>query len=455
MNNEKPKSLADFACDMKRDWDYRANENAKWFINTFKLHQSDDEFYATGDPLIERFVLSDPILTEGRDLNSLRLLEIGCGIGRMTKRLAQVFGEVHAVDVSAEMINQACERFRGVKNAFFYETNGLDFSALPDNYFDVIFSVYVFQHVPSVDVIHSNIRDACRTLKPGGMFKFQACGITSPAYEAMPKDTWAGTSFGEADIRRAARESGAHLVSITGLGAQYCWTILRKPLASVRNADAPATRPKIELFGRSDTMRLKAIPIRSNLKLIVSGFDPDEVDANSVAVEINGQDFLPFSVGRIDGEFTGAMRVDGSTRLTQIEICVPGSLQSGIANVRVKHPESRPSEAVTLELLEPLRVPPRIEVITNMVDGGVDVYAQGEKSVFRVSTHGLDDAATTDNVRVLVGEHEISPDSVIFLPANALHMAIAKMPEHVSAGEVEVRIQFRDLVSESKRVILL
>src|SRR5215510_7760991 len=370
MDNEKPKSLADFACDMKRDWDYRAKENAKWFINTFKLHQSDDEFYATGDPLIERFVLNDPILIEGRDLRSLRLLEIGCGIGRMTKRLAQIFGEVHGVDVSAEMINQACELFRGVKNVFFYETNGLDFSALPGNYFDIIFSVYVFQHVPSVDVIHSNIRDACRTLKPGGMFKFQACGITSPIYEAMPKDTWAGTSFSEADIRRAARENGAQLVSVTGLGAQYCWTILRKPSASVRNAGAPATRPRIELFGRSDAMQVKVIPIRSNLKLIVSGFDLDRVDANSVIVEINGREFLPHEVRRAGDEFADAMQVDVPASLIQIEIEVPDSLQSGISSVRVKHLESRPSEAITLELLEPQRIAPRIEVITNVVDGG-------------------------------------------------------------------------------------
>jgi hypothetical protein len=67
----------------------------------------------------------------------------------------------------------------------------------------------------------------------------------------------------------------------------------------------------------------------------------------------------------------------------------------------------------------------------------------------------LDDAATPDNVRVLVGEHKIKPISVTFLPANALHMAIAQMPEHISAGDAEVRIQFHDLVSASKRISLL
>ncbi len=257
--DQKEKSLKHISSDMKRDWDNRAVENAKWFINTFKLQQSDEEFYATGGLDIERFVLNDPMLIGRRDLKSLRLFEIGCGIGRMTKHLAEIYGEVHGVDVSGEMINLARTRFQEIDNVFFYETNGLDFSPLPDNYFDIIFSAYVFQHTPSVDVIHSNIRDACRLLKPGGIFKFQTSGVTSPDFEAMPKDTWMGTSFSESEIRRAARENRAQLISITGIGEQYCWTLLRKPLAS--DARPSITRPEIESFGRSDALEDKAIPI--------------------------------------------------------------------------------------------------------------------------------------------------------------------------------------------------
>src|SRR5262245_14390961 len=181
--------LQNFADAMKRDWDDRARENAKWYINTVKKDQSDDEFDSTGRPEVQNFVLADPVLTKDRDLKQLRLLEIGCGIGRMTKHLAEAFGEVHATDVSAQMIAQARERMRDYPNVFLYETSGVDFVALPENYFDMIFSVYVFQHVPDISVVHSNIRDACRTLKPGGLFKFQVCGIDHEAYARMPKDT--------------------------------------------------------------------------------------------------------------------------------------------------------------------------------------------------------------------------------------------------------------------------
>ncbi len=38
----------------------------------------------------------------------MRVLEIGCGAGSITRALARLFGEVHAVDVSGEMAALAC-----------------------------------------------------------------------------------------------------------------------------------------------------------------------------------------------------------------------------------------------------------------------------------------------------------------------------------------------------------
>src|SRR5262245_43722097 len=103
-------TLSNFTEAMKRDWDTRARENAKWYIHTVKKDQTDDEFHATAGPEVTNLVLAAPVFTAGRDLKRLRLLEIGCGIGRMTRHLADAFGEVHATDVSAEMIAQARER---------------------------------------------------------------------------------------------------------------------------------------------------------------------------------------------------------------------------------------------------------------------------------------------------------------------------------------------------------
>jgi SAM-dependent methyltransferase len=142
-------NFAAFSSDMKRDWDRRARENAKWFINTFKLDQSDEEFYLTGQKDFEGLVLQDlALLTDRRDPKSLGVLEVGCGVGRMTLHFAQVFGEVYGVDVSADMIRLAKERLSEHHHIYFYETNGLDFAEFPNDNFDLIFSAFVFQHVP-------------------------------------------------------------------------------------------------------------------------------------------------------------------------------------------------------------------------------------------------------------------------------------------------------------------
>src|SRR5262245_12086816 len=127
--SDKQRTLQDFAHEMKRDWDERARQNAKWFINSAKLQQSDQEFDATGKVEVERHVQADlALLAQGRDPKSLRVLEIGCGLGRMTRPLAETFGEVHATDVSAEMIRQARGRLHGLTNVHLSETNGLDFA---------------------------------------------------------------------------------------------------------------------------------------------------------------------------------------------------------------------------------------------------------------------------------------------------------------------------------------
>ncbi len=454
MAESTQQSLQDFAEAMKRDWDDRARENAKWYINTVKKDQSDDEFDATGRPEVDNFVLADPILARGRDLKSLRLLEIGCGIGRMTKRLAASFGEVHATDVSAEMVNRARERLRNCANVFLHETSGVDFAALPNDYFDVIFSVYVFQHVPDASVIHSNIRDACRTLKPGGLFKFQVCGIDHEAYARMPKDTWTGALFADADIRRAARESNTKLVSILGYGTQYCWVILRKPLS--QTSARSTAQPKIELFGRSDAPEIKAIPTNGDyayLTLVASGLDQNEADANSVIVEINGQDYLPLYVGSVGDNFAEAMQPDRD-QLTQINIGITAKMARGMAAVRVKF-GGEESDPALVEFLEPRPIIPKINLISNAVDGGLDVHARGDKAVFRVFASGLDDTATPDNVRVHVDERILKPISVNFVPANGVYMTVAQMPEDIAAGDAEVKLQFDDRVSLPARTRII
>ena len=89
---------------MRRDWDDRAHADA-FYYSTWKVgHKWDPkEFFESGDRDCRLFV--DPIIKElGIEPGNLAVLELECGVGRMTKALACRFRSVHATDVSPEMV---------------------------------------------------------------------------------------------------------------------------------------------------------------------------------------------------------------------------------------------------------------------------------------------------------------------------------------------------------------
>jgi ubiquinone/menaquinone biosynthesis C-methylase UbiE len=89
----------------------------------------------------------------------MKVLEIGCGSGRITRALAEIFGEVYAVDISGEMIRQAARGAADTPNAHVFQNSGTDLAVLGDIQVDFAFSFIVFQHIPSREVIHSYVRE--------------------------------------------------------------------------------------------------------------------------------------------------------------------------------------------------------------------------------------------------------------------------------------------------------
>ncbi len=92
-------------------------------------------------------------ICQGKDPKQMRVIEIGCGAGRISRALARLFGEVHGVDVSGEMVAQASKALADTPNAFVYQNNGMDLTVLPQGPYDFAFSTIVFQHIPSREVI--------------------------------------------------------------------------------------------------------------------------------------------------------------------------------------------------------------------------------------------------------------------------------------------------------------
>lgn len=208
---------------MRQDWDERARQNARYFVNTEKQDWTDDEFFASGRRTVDEEIRTDMInICQEKDPARMKVLEIGCGAGRVTRALSELFGEVWAVDVSGEMIRQATASLRDRPGVRLIQNNGTDLSAIPgEALFDFAFSTIVFQHIPSKDVIETYVREVGRLLKPGALFKFQVQGDTSIA--TSPEDTWLGAAFSDADACAMAERCGFEPRYRHGAGEQYFW----------------------------------------------------------------------------------------------------------------------------------------------------------------------------------------------------------------------------------------
>jgi len=208
---------------MQRDWDARARENARYYVNTAHADWNEQEFFRSGEQTVMEEVLTDMTnICQGIWPKRMKVLEIGCGAGRVTRALADVFGEVHAVDVSGEMIRQARQALGDQPDVFLYQNNGTDLTVLPPGVqFDFAFSSIVFQHIPSREVIENYVREVHRVLRAGALFKFQVQGDTTVT--SSPDDTWVGVPFTDEAAVEMADKCGFEPRYRHGAGNQYFW----------------------------------------------------------------------------------------------------------------------------------------------------------------------------------------------------------------------------------------
>src|SRR5436853_7683687 len=130
---------------MRREWDARARENARHYVATGRSDWTEEEFFASGEQAVSEDILTDMTnVCQGKAPQEMRVLEIGCGAGRLTRALAELFGEVHAVDVSGEMVERARAALAGFPRAHVYQNNGCDLSVIPPLEFDFAYSAIVF-----------------------------------------------------------------------------------------------------------------------------------------------------------------------------------------------------------------------------------------------------------------------------------------------------------------------
>jgi malonyl-CoA O-methyltransferase len=113
---------------------------------------------------------SENLFEQFRDVGGLRVLELGCGTGRQTLRMAQAGAHVIAVDFSAGMMERA--RTKAGAAAVRFVKHDLE-TPLPfaDASFDRVVSCLVLEHIRRLDQFFAECKRVC---KPDGLIVLSA-----------------------------------------------------------------------------------------------------------------------------------------------------------------------------------------------------------------------------------------------------------------------------------------
>src|SRR5262245_22339251 len=154
---------------MRTQWDELARLNAEYSISSIAPFEAGDAaktdaFWQSGRNETDRLLAT----LELGDTSRQTIVEIGCGVGRMTHALAARFGRVLALDVSAEMIARARELGGHLKHVEFRVGSGRDLSGIADASVDAVLAWFVLQHVPVPADVLNYVRETGRVLRPGG-----------------------------------------------------------------------------------------------------------------------------------------------------------------------------------------------------------------------------------------------------------------------------------------------
>lgn len=107
------------------------------------------------------------------------VLEVGVGVGRLAKPIAEIVREFHGVDISKNMIEHARRRCEHLHNVFLYSHPHSNLSLFPSEKFDAVFFQIVLIHLDREDVFHY-LREAKRVLKRGGRLWAQFYNLLHP-----------------------------------------------------------------------------------------------------------------------------------------------------------------------------------------------------------------------------------------------------------------------------------
>jgi ubiquinone/menaquinone biosynthesis C-methylase UbiE len=106
------------------------------------------------------------------DRVGIRCLEIGAGVGRLLRQAKHYFRVCLGVDSSIPVVAASTRYLQPYQDCRVILTDGLHLPFM-DDYFDFVYSFTCFQHIPELETIRENLKEAFRVLRSGGTIKVQ------------------------------------------------------------------------------------------------------------------------------------------------------------------------------------------------------------------------------------------------------------------------------------------
>ena len=230
---------------MREFWDERAREDAFYFVDN-RIRYKDAEaakelFWSLGRDDLNGLLTSLELTIEATD----EVVEIGCGVGRLTRVIAERAKSVRALDVSAEMLAIARRENEQQTNVDWIEGDGTSLAGIDSDSADLVISHVVFQHIPDPAITLGYVREIGRVLRTGGRAGIQVSNNPEAHRWAfgwrdrvkarlrlgprgMSNQEWLGSAVRLEDLSEAAAEGGLTIAQTTGEGTQYMLVRLEK-----------------------------------------------------------------------------------------------------------------------------------------------------------------------------------------------------------------------------------
>lgn len=129
-------------------------------------------FYNRGEQFWQRWFQT--LFWETNDKKESRILDYGCGMGRITNQAANFSSHTYGVDISKTQIEYAKKYCPNSDRIQFHSLNEKDFTIpLQNDFFDIVYSYAVLQHIKLRSSLGIAIHEMCRVLKKKGILKIQ------------------------------------------------------------------------------------------------------------------------------------------------------------------------------------------------------------------------------------------------------------------------------------------